>query len=69
MDLNRGTTSHQATHIADELWMRAPLKSETEPVDGTDALTCDLFILFAFILVRCTWAQKVKEGRLVRVFA
>jgi hypothetical protein len=69
MDLNRGTTSHQATRIAEELWLRAPLKSETEPGDGSDALTCDFFILFAFILVRCTFAERVKESHRVRVLA
>jgi len=69
MRLNHHAAPHHATHIADELWLRAPLRTESAPAPEEDALRCSFFIISFFIFVRCTFAEKVKENRRVTVLA
>jgi len=59
MDLTQRIVNSSTMRVADEMAVRSPAFADDQPpVDAS--LTCDIFILSAFILFRCTFAERAK---------
>jgi hypothetical protein len=61
MDLTQRIVNSSTMRVADEMAVRSPAFADDDPTPPDDlSFTCSLFILSAFIFIRCTFAELAK---------